>query len=334
MKQKSVLIFQSSGEPLNRIANLLKNKGYEVIVTVRVDFILEKLVEESVQLILCPQDCNGESGFVVYKRLKPFLLKSAVPFMLILNEYDKNDILIGLEMGIDNFILQPVIADSLLAKVSEALKKRAEVNIFNLESFKYYFSTTDVAMFFMKKDTISEVNDAFCRLTNTEKTEVTGKPVEWLFQMGSNSDNELHFRRFMRGATDVCKVQNVSCNGEHTFHYNISFYRGNQYDVQSAFAELLPVFSAAHNFFSVQPVKSDTASVTNTAKQHFSLTKREVDVYRLSAKGLPVKQVAANLNVSERTVEKHRANIMRKTKTKSIFEATLVIKGEKVVTSV
>ena len=43
-----------------------------------------------------------------------------------------------------------------------------------------------------------------------------------------------------------------------------------------------------------------------------TLTQREIEVARLVSEGLSSKEVASQLNLSVRTVEKHRANIMDK----------------------
>jgi DNA-binding NarL/FixJ family response regulator len=48
------------------------------------------------------------------------------------------------------------------------------------------------------------------------------------------------------------------------------------------------------------------------------LTERELDVLRLIAKELSNKEIADKLFISERTVETHRKNIFRKTKTSSL----------------
>jgi two-component system, LuxR family, response regulator FixJ len=50
------------------------------------------------------------------------------------------------------------------------------------------------------------------------------------------------------------------------------------------------------------------------------LTRREKEVYELVITGKQTKQVAAELNLSHKTVESHRSNIMRKMGAKSITE--------------
>jgi DNA-binding NarL/FixJ family response regulator len=52
------------------------------------------------------------------------------------------------------------------------------------------------------------------------------------------------------------------------------------------------------------------------------LTEREREVLRLVAQGLPTKEIAARLFISTRTVETHRANLMRKLDLHSVAKLT------------
>lgn len=51
-----------------------------------------------------------------------------------------------------------------------------------------------------------------------------------------------------------------------------------------------------------------------------SLTKRENEVLQLSCMGLPIKQISEKLQISDRTVEKHRSNVMEKTGSRNLIE--------------
>ncbi len=48
----------------------------------------------------------------------------------------------------------------------------------------------------------------------------------------------------------------------------------------------------------------------------------------MSANGLPIKIIANELGLSERTVEKHRANIMAKANAKNMIEAIICIQNK------
>ena len=61
------------------------------------------------------------------------------------------------------------------------------------------------------------------------------------------------------------------------------------------------------------------------------LTRREQEILNLSAEGLPIKIIASQLGISERTVEKHRSNILHKTNTGNIIEALAFIRKQQVL---
>jgi len=60
----------------------------------------------------------------------------------------------------------------------------------------------------------------------------------------------------------------------------------------------------------------------NPTRSLSTLTPREREVLQLIAEGKPVKEIAAALYVSHKTVEKHREQIMRKLKAHSVAELT------------
>lgn len=51
-----------------------------------------------------------------------------------------------------------------------------------------------------------------------------------------------------------------------------------------------------------------------------SLSERETEITKMICKGLTTSEIAEKLEISKRTVDKHRANILEKTKTKNIAD--------------
>jgi two-component system CheB/CheR fusion protein len=68
---------------------------------------------------------------------------------------------------------------------------------------------------------------------------------------------------------------------------------------------------------SQQMAKRDSY-LEDVAKAYANLTERQVEVMELVLAGLPSKNIAADLGISQRTVENHRAAIMKKTRSNSL----------------
>ena len=77
-----------------------------------------------------------------------------------------------------------------------------------------------------------------------------------------------------------------------------------------------PIGEAGRGAFSPRWVQAREASIRIAG-----LTIREQDVLRGLASGLPNKTIARDLEISPRTVEVHRANLMAKLKVHSLSEA-------------
>lgn len=67
---------------------------------------------------------------------------------------------------------------------------------------------------------------------------------------------------------------------------------------------------------------TDIIMARNSAATNFGLTKREVEILKLSAQGLTVKEIAGKLFISDRTVGNHRAHIFEKMDVSNIAEMT------------
>jgi two-component system CheB/CheR fusion protein len=69
-----------------------------------------------------------------------------------------------------------------------------------------------------------------------------------------------------------------------------------------------------------------TNKIQNNLSNHIldKLTQRELEILNSILKGGSNKVIARKLNISHRTVENHRASIMKKTKVKSLMELVRV----------
>jgi DNA-binding NarL/FixJ family response regulator len=78
--------------------------------------------------------------------------------------------------------------------------------------------------------------------------------------------------------------------------------------------------TSGRSYFSepVQRALSELVRSGATPRPVDRLTERELEVLKLVARGLSTKEIAARFDISARTVETHRANIMRKLELRSV----------------
>ena len=83
--------------------------------------------------------------------------------------------------------------------------------------------------------------------------------------------------------------------------------------------ELLDCIERALNYSPEHPEHPEHSSIQQTATAKVgSLTGRQRQILQLVLAGHPSKNIAADLRISQRTVDNHRAAIMRKTEAKSL----------------
>jgi two-component system alkaline phosphatase synthesis response regulator PhoP len=333
-----ILLLESYSGQDDNLKKLLDNKGYLTESASRIDVVIKKIMSHSVNLVISRNHVDELNGFEIFKILQKYLRNCGVPFFLVLDSSEKEDMIIGLEMGIDNFIFHPYNEISLYCKIENQLKKEEELNIFATRHFSDFFNSSAIAMFFVSGNKVNNYNEAFQKMQNGCSAEMINLPVDNVFNIAANKQNEMNFRRFQNGITNECHLTNISCNANPGINLDINFFRGPQLNSDIYFAEILPsiITEMMPGNFATQPnfnwsLRDSADDSDNTILCHQTkLTKRETQIFELSANGMPIKLIADQLNLSERTVEKHRANIMAKANAKNMIEAIARLKNNRV----
>jgi DNA-binding NarL/FixJ family response regulator len=327
-----ILLCDTVGERNRFLTKMFNEKGYQVETLEKIEPVIDKLQSNTVDLVICANNINEYSGFEVFNILKKYLRHSGIPFFLILESFEKEIMMVGLELGIDNFIFTPINKTTVFYKIENQINKRDELNIFDSFNFKDYFHSSLVAMFFVTDNKIDSVNKAFCKLNNACSNKILERPVDGIFNIYEDKGNELNYRRFQNGITNECQLKNVKCYNNSSIIYDINFYRGNNQGATHIFAEIIPSaykeIIVNQNDTIVQEfddIKITSSGLGENQNSEIKLTSREQHVFELSARGIPIKIIAGKLGLSERTVEKHRANIMAKANAKNMIEAIACI---------
>ncbi|MEX2513443.1 MAG: LuxR C-terminal-related transcriptional regulator [Cyclobacteriaceae bacterium] len=301
--------------------DLLKSNGFSVDQVTNVNEALEKLQRFKFQLTISTESIDMEKGDHIYRLLEPELLSQAIPFFLILEDFQKEDIMFALELGIDNVIFLPLEEASTIRKINKEINKKSFLNFLNTSDFKSYFNNSHIPMMLVEKDSIHEMNDSFSLLWNSKR--LKGKRIEEVFEFPNSTPNSLNHKRFHNNIINYCKIKDVSFKDFKGIHFDLLMFKGGQNKHNRYLIEIFPnAGSGMEITYSKSQIKMQNDGSI--------LTAREAQVLELSSYGLPIKLIATRLGVSNRTIEKHRSNIMEKLGVKNMIEALSTLNGSRI----
>ncbi|HKI88871.1 MAG TPA: response regulator, partial [Draconibacterium sp.] len=159
-----VLLIEPAKERNTILTSILIELDFQVISVRNVETGVKKWLEHSPHVIICQEDMQEHSGFHFYSMLKNDLLKSGIPFVLLMNEFNKDDLLVGMELGIDSFIFPPYDQEkikNILQKQVQKSKERKQIAGSQLRSI---FEVTPFGLFEARNQRITEANDSFFKL--------------------------------------------------------------------------------------------------------------------------------------------------------------------------
>jgi two-component system alkaline phosphatase synthesis response regulator PhoP len=319
-----ILLIVTSEDSIKLFRTILESIQSEVTIIRNGEIAIQRAYEFEPDLIICQNEMRDLNGFQVFNQLKNRIVKKGIPFFLYMDKFNKEDVLIGLEMGMDNFIISPVESSTLLNKIENQFQKSNESRLFNNQKFEMYFESTPVAKFILKNNRLIKTNNAFRRLFNISESLQQQPLISEIFNFSENYSNELHFRKCMNGLVQSCYLKNVSAVQLKDILFDVHFCNCESSAQGDIMADVVPadMFNQAGFRLNDKIMENKRNFVhTTDKKSEIDFTSREQEILAFSAQGLPIKQIAATLNVSNRTVEKHRANIMKKTGSNNIIEA-------------
>ncbi len=101
----------------------LTQRGYDVVQCMRGDQALAMLKKKAVDLVLLDIEMPGMSGLEVLDILRKDERLNALSIVIVSSDDSERTVEEGLAMGADDYLVKPVTAGELLAKVGTALKK-------------------------------------------------------------------------------------------------------------------------------------------------------------------------------------------------------------------
>lgn len=143
---EKILVIDDEETTVQLITILLERRGYEVIKAYRAEDGLRKSYRGQPDLILLDIMMPDMDGWEVCKRLREM---SDVPIIFLTARTEIRDVVKGLEMGADDYVIKPFDNDELIARVRAHLRRSPGPNIseelvFNGGDFRVNFMNREV----------------------------------------------------------------------------------------------------------------------------------------------------------------------------------------------
>ena len=143
---EKILVIDDEEPTLELIEMLLERRGYEVITALRADDGLRKAYRNQPDLVLLDIMMPEMDGWDVCKRLREM---SDVPIIFLTARGETRDVVKGLEMGADDYVVKPYENDELVARVKAGLRRSprpsvSEELIFKGGEFRINFMNREV----------------------------------------------------------------------------------------------------------------------------------------------------------------------------------------------
>jgi len=125
-EQRKILVVDDENDILELVRFNLNKAGYSVDCASTGESALEKIKHHKPDLILLDLMLPGIDGLEVCKILKSNPETAQIPIIMLTAKSEETDIVVGFELGADDYITKPFSPRVLVARVKTLLRRKAE----------------------------------------------------------------------------------------------------------------------------------------------------------------------------------------------------------------
>lgn len=118
-----ILIVEDEAALAEPLAFLLEREGYETAIAADGNAAIAQFDRVGADLVLLDLMLPGRSGTEVCRELRT---RSAVPIIMLTAKDGEVDIVVGLELGADDYVTKPYSTRELLARIKAVLRRRVD----------------------------------------------------------------------------------------------------------------------------------------------------------------------------------------------------------------
>ena len=126
MAKEHIIIVEDEEDILELLRYHLSREGYSVSTAANGEQALKIILQKIPALVLLDLMLPGLNGLELCRSLKKDPRTAAIPIMMVTAKNEESDVVIGLELGADDYIMKPFNIKVLVARVHAVLRRRKQ----------------------------------------------------------------------------------------------------------------------------------------------------------------------------------------------------------------
>lgn len=124
--KKKILVIDDEKDIIELLKYNLEREGYQVICAENGEVALNFVKKEKPDLVVLDLMLPGMDGLTVCKILKRDENTASIPIIMLTAKDTESDVIVGLEVGADDYITKPFSPRVLIARIKAVLRRKTE----------------------------------------------------------------------------------------------------------------------------------------------------------------------------------------------------------------
>ncbi len=312
---KKVLIIENDKKLQKDISEFLLKKGYEIISAETGSSGIQKALECLPDIILCGSGLVKLNANEVYCTLQQINSTAVIPFIFTISKDNNEYARFAMDLGADGYLKKPINFNELLNLIQVRINKQDKILGLADEKFNTLMDFSSNAIFLYSDGQLKYVNKKFCELLMYDQKHLLGMN---LINFVYKDDIKLVAEKIEKGLHGIFNEQEIG------FRVITKSDKIIKLNVQLSCVTLRGKNSLIGTVLEgSKKVKNQYSPLDQGKNIKHRITKREKEILAYICDGMTNREIAELLNLSERTVEGHRINLLKKTDCRN--SATLAV---------
>lgn len=125
-KPDTILVVEDEEDIQELIRFNLRRAGYDVVTVASGEAALTALQQQPPQLVLLDLMLPGTDGLEVCRRMRADSATRKIPVIMVTAKGEESDVVAGLELGADDYVVKPFSPRVLIARVQAVLRRNSQ----------------------------------------------------------------------------------------------------------------------------------------------------------------------------------------------------------------